>query len=663
MSWVKYHWIKIFWSLVIFSSIFALFALADEISGGKVNDVSLIRDSLLNPWVQLFVGSITFFLIVPAWCKSAWNVWKTWKFIGLDFLISFSAVVSFIASLTFLIMMQTGQNLSSRTNGDVPNYSYFYTTTMLLFFANLGHYLESKIVASSNKNLEALENVIPKKIVVINGKDTKIKAIEDIKVGEIIRVAKGGLVPFDCELISEKAKMNNKIWTGNTDEQIYQKGNEIISGSVNVENAIELKVIRPFNASSIAQLFTVLSKSKNSSDRITNFTEKASKYVFIIQVILFIASLLFWMLFLYWYYNENIWFSFAQGFLKGMTMVIIVCPCAFSLTAPLLLTIAVWKGYRQNIAIKNFTILDEISKINCIAFDKTGTLTKSGVKIINLESLNDNQEYLDMLYSIELYSNHPIAKSICHIVSYTNLYKFEDVREIVGSGIEAKYNKQKIVVGDRKHILSKYPNVNFNSFNQKNVLCIDNEVVVGFDVDDNLKENAISTIINLQKDNYDVYILTGDNSKSVSSSISNTLEKSNIFTNLSPKEKGEIIDMLQQEHFYNVMYVGDGFNDAFAAHKAKIFLPIYSGNDFSLVSGDVILLNDRIENVHYLIKLLAATNRYIKIAIIWSFIYNIIAIILGLLGIIPTALAGLSMIISDLILFAIVLFFKYKKIT
>ena len=529
------------------------------------------------------------------------------KIPNMDTLVTFSVTFSLIYSL-YNVFNSNYDNL------------YFESACMVIYFIKLGRFIENINKDKTKDAIKSLVQITPKYATL--KKDTKEAqiTIDEVKINDILVCHPGEKIAVDGIITDGYAHFDEAFITGESKPNLKKKGDRVIAGSINYDGVINYQAKKIGRDSTISEIVKMVVESTNSKTKIQRIADKVSgifvPIIFIIASITFLIHLL----------NND----FATSLNYFVTVLVVACPCALGLAVPIVIMIANGKCAKNGIFIKEASVLENARTIDTVVFDKTGTLTYGDLKIskiFNYSNLN-NQELLRIVSSLEINSNHPIAKAFFK----EKLLKVSDFKNIVGMGIYGKINRKDCYVGNLK-LLEKLQieDIHENDYEYlTNQGCsilyvIYNQKIIGLiGVKDVIKESSKTLIKKLKNLNINVIMLTGDN-HNTASLIAKELSIESIKADMTPKAKADFIQELIDKN-YKVLMVGDGINDAVALVKATIGVSISDGTDIANNSSNVILLNNKIDNLIYLFKISNDTFKIIKQNLFWAFFYNIIMI-------------------------------------
>lgn len=566
---------------------------------------------------------------------------------NMDTLVAIGVLSSLLYSLYNMYIIIKG-------NTSYVEHLYFESAAIVIFFIKLGRYIDG---ASKDKTKEAIQKLVqitPKDATIkVNGDEKKV-TIDEINKGDIVISKPGERISVDGEIVIGKTHLDESFITGESKPVAKNIGDKVIAGSINYDGYIEYKAEKIGKESTISEIVKLVIEATNTKAPIAKIADTVSGYfVPTVIIIAFITFLVYLFLGL----------GFTSAINTFVTILVVACPCSLGLATPLAIVISEGVCATHGILVKKSETLENASKINTIVFDKTGTLTYGTLKIaeiLNYSTLTNN-EIVELAGSLESKSTHPISKAFKEYIEANNLKildveKFEDIS---GYGIVGTIDNNTILVGNSK-LLNKYK-VENKYIEQEELLATNgnsivyiaknNEILGIIGVNDIIRDNVKNIIEELNKNNIEVIMLTGDNNKTAKS-IADTLGIKNVIANVTPNEKSNIIKKLKEEGKI-VMMCGDGINDSPALALSDIGVSVNSGTDIARDSSDVILTKNDLTSIVNLINISKKTIRNIKQNLFWAFFYNslMIPIAMGVLsgiGInINPMIASLAMVLSS----------------
>ena len=563
------------------------------------------------------------------------------KMPNMDSLVGMGVFVNFIYSFYNLILVCQGQIMNL-------NNLYFESSSMILLFIKIGRYIDKKNKAKAIDTIKNLVTITPKKGTIIKeGKEQSV-TINEIQKGDIVVSKPGERISVDGIITKGSTHTDESFLTGESNPVSKKIGSSVMAGSINYDGYIEYEAVNIGKDSQISHIVDLVVEATNTKSPIARLADKISGYF--VPIIFLISILAFSINFLI---NNNL----NDAIIALVSVLVVACPCSLGLATPLAMIVSIGNASKKGIVIKSSEILETINKIDTIVFDKTGTLTKGNLEVVDEKYIDADkkEEILNLLKSLESKSNHPLAKSIAK--NATKLFEVTDFEEISGCGIQGKIQGKMYFAGNKKMVEGKNIKNIFEKeekeFSKKKdsiIYFFDEENMLGIiGLRDEIKQDMKNIISELKKlYNKEIIMLSGDN-EITANTIARELNIENVYSNMSPKEKMEIIQKLNTNQ--NVIMVGDGINDSPALKTASIGISVVNGTDISSDSSDVILLKDDMNKIIDLFKIGKKTIRIIKENLFWALFYNICMIPLAM-GILPIGLnpmiASLAMTLSSL---------------
>lgn len=483
--------------------------------------------------------------------------------------------------------------------------------------------------------------------------------ISEIKVGDIIRVRPGEKVPVDGVIIDGGSTLDESMVTGESIPVDKKEGDWVIGGTINQTGSFLMEAKKVGRETFLSTIIKLVEQAQASKPPIQKVVDLVASYFTPVVLILSMITFLIWYVFL------NV--SLSTALLNMIAVLIVACPCAMGLATPTAIMVATGKGANLGILIKDAVSLELAKKIKAVVFDKTGTLTKGKpevTEIIKIKNINE-KEISKLTASLELHSEHPIAKAIVERAKKENLSlnPVKNFSSLTGFGVKGKIKDQMVYIGkkkDKKEVIPEEKRL----FNQgKTVVYVYlNEKLIGMiALLDMVKEEAIAAVKRLKKMGIEIFMITGDNQKTASF-IGKLLgiKKENIFAEVLPQEKEKIIQDLKKN--YLVAFVGDGINDAPALAASDVGIAVSSGTDIAIETASLTLINSNLKLIPKAISLSQKTLQTIYLNLFWAFIYNIILIPVAMMGKINPILASGAMAFSSISVISNALLLKLKKI-
>lgn len=492
---------------------------------------------------------------------------------------------------------------------------------MVIFLYELGKMLEAKAVARSRNSVSELMNIKEESSnLKVNNKIKKVPTTE-VSIGDIIVVKEGERVPLDGIVIKGNSLVDTSFLTGESIPVSVKQGSVLLSGSINKGDILEIKVTSLYKDSTVSKILELVENATERKAKAETIVSKySSKYTLAVIIIALLVSFVLPLV-------SSL--SLSKCIYKGLTILVISCPCAIAISVPLSYFSGIGRASKEGILVKGSNYLDSIKDISDIAFDKTGTITTGEFCIskINIYDKKYNEDkIMEIFTSGEALSNHPIAKSI--LKKHEGEVDFSCVKnfkEVSGSGISFTYRKDSVKIGSAKFCKSK--DVNNNIY-----LSINDKVVASLVIEDDIKNCTIETISKLKELGINVYMFTGD-SKDKAISIASKVGIDNINYEMLPEDKYNSLEHIIKNKRGVVAFVGDGINDAPVVKLADLGISMgLNGSDSAIEASDIVIMNDDISKILNAIKISKKTSRIIKENLIFALGIKISVLILAILG-------------------------------
>ena len=492
---------------------------------------------------------------------------------------------------------------------------------MVIFLYELGKMLEAKAVSRSRNSVSELMNIKEESSnLKVNNKIKKVPTTE-VSIGDIIVVKEGERVPLDGIVIKGNSLVDTSFLTGESIPVSVKQGSVLLSGSINKGDILEIKVTSLYKDSTVSKILELVENATERKTKAETIVSKySSKYTLAVIIIALLVSFVLPLV-------SSL--SLSKCIYKGLTILVISCPCAIAISVPLSYFSGIGRASKEGILVKGSNYLDSIKDISDIVFDKTGTITTGEFCIskINIYDKKYNEDkIMEIFTSGEALSNHPIAKSI--LKKHEGEVDFSCVKnfkEVSGSGISFTYRKDSVKIGSAKFCKSK--DVNNNIY-----LSINDKVVASLVIEDDIKNCTIDTISKLKELGINVYMFTGD-SKDKAISIASKVGIDNVNYEMLPEDKYNSLEHIIKNKRGVVAFVGDGINDAPVVKLADLGISMgLNGSDSAIEASDIVIMNDDISKILNAIKISKKTSRIIKENLIFALGIKISVLILAILG-------------------------------
>ena len=548
---------------------------------------------------------------------SAYKKIKSFDF-NMDTLISLGSLSS------LLISILPAQLVSSAGE----NKMFLDTGAFIISFLLIGKSVEDRVIEESVRTSESIKSRMPKTLIVKRSGENIEIPTKDVQVEDIFTVLAGQLIPVDGEVIRGETTVDESLLTGESIPLPKNMGDKVVGGSINLQGSLEVEVKESYQKSTYNIIEDLIRKAQGTKPEIQKSLDKITQF-FVPTVLLISFST-----FLYKYFIQDI--VLIEALKNSIAVLVIACPCALGLATPIVLFKTATKSKISGFLFKNFDILQKFGDINTMIFDKTGTLSSGIFRISKIEIPVEGipeEMFLQLVASVENFSQHPIARSIVYQaeVREITLLSAQDVKEESGVGIEGVVEGQHIKI--QKNDASKESSLK---------ITIDEKIYIIYLEE----ESAVSTgFLGELKSKKEIIILSGDKQINVKK----FAENHNIdeyHSGKSPEEKLEFIKNKQKSN--QVIFIGDGINDSPSIKQADVGVTTSSSSQIAQVSGDILIHKGGLETINKIFKLSKKSKLRIYQNLFLAFIYNTLMIPIAVIGIITPNLAALAMALSSI---------------
>lgn len=545
---------------------------------------------------------------------------------------------------------------------------YFEAAGLIIVFVLIGKLLEERAKGNTTEAIKKLIGLQPKSVIIIKDGQHIETSIEDVQINDIILAKPGDKIAVDGIITNGESFIDESSLTGEPIPVEKRSNEEVFSGTINQNSAIQYKALKVGNETLLAQIIQSVKNAQGSKAPVQKTVDKIAGVFVPIVLIIAVLTFIIWLIL----GAEN---SFTLALLSMITVLVIACPCALGLATPTAIMVGMGKGAENGILIKNAESLERSKKIDTIILDKTGTITEGKPKVQELIWLDDSAK--NVLYTIERNSTHPLAKSISDYIGNEQNNIELKVEDVSGKGLKSKYLNDNYYVGkiswiDELNIEKDTKIIEIiNQFSEKNYTISffgnDEKVLALIGISDEVKPSSYEAIKAFHKKGIEVIMVTGDNEFSAKA-IAKEVEIDQVVANALPKDKMNIIQELQQKGIVVAM-VGDGINDSAALAQADVSIAMGNGSDIAIDVAEITLIGGDLTKINQAINLSNKTVQTIHQNLFWAFIYNLIGIPIaaGILYpingfLLNPMLAGAAMALSSVSVVTNSLLLKYKKI-
>jgi Cu+-exporting ATPase len=518
--------------------------------------------------------------------------------------------------------------------------AYFDSVAMIITFVLFGKFLEVLSRKNAADTLDVMSKHIPSEVTIIEGDSAREVNINEVKVGDIIRIRSGERCAIDGEVLSGEGSFDESNLTGESEPIFKHPRDLIISGTTSIDALLTYRATKDFAHSTLSHLVNLLENALSHKPNIEQLANRLSQHFS--STILFLAIATFW----FWFFWPH---SLDRSLMVGISVIIIACPCALALATPVATLVGLALGAKRGILFKSAAQIETMAKASMLVLDKTGTITQGRPEVV-YATLHSSVD-LRPLYSMAKASKHPISRGICEYLERTDenieQVRLEDVREIPARGIVARLESVMIVGGNALLMRDSGIDIDFVSDKSLFYYAIDGVLVATYELRDRPKAQALESIMALKTFGIRVVMLTGDH-EAAALRVAKEVGIDEVYAHLTPKEKEEFIERAHKEGYVVVM-AGDGVNDLLALARADIGISMGSGSDIAIEVSDVVLMHDSLTSLYEAFAISRRTYSLIKQNLGISLVYNMITIPLAMMGYVIPLIAAISMSFSSLL--------------
>ena len=548
---------------------------------------------------------------------------------NMDTLVAMGSMASFVWSVYALLAMTRAQ-----TDGNaelVMEYMmefYFESAAMILTLITVGKMLEARSKGKTTDALKSLISLAPKTAVVErDGKEVTV-SIDEVQKGDIFVVRPGENIPVDGQVIEGNSAVNEAAITGESIPVDKAEGDMVRSATINQSGFLRCKATRVGEDTTLSQIIKLVEDASATKAPIAKVADKVSGVFVPVVITIAVITTLVWLL-----AGQN----FAYALARGISVLVISCPCALGLATPVAIMVGNGMGAKNGILFKTAVSLEETGKTRIVALDKTGTITRGEPKVTDVlpaEGISE-EELLTMAYTLEQKSEHPLAKAVLEEAQSRELKPrmITDFTALPGNGLSGKTEGSSLLGGSYTFIREKIEENGEKLQQQAEQLAKqgktpllfvrDGKLLGMIAVADVIKEDSPQAIAELQNMGIKVVMLTGDNEQTARA-IGKQAGVDEVIAGVLPDGKEQVIGSLKQQG--KTIMVGDGINDAPALTRADIGIAIGAGADIAMDAADIVLMKSRLSDIPAAIRLSRATLKNIHENLFWAFFYNVIGI-------------------------------------
>jgi len=584
---------------------------------------------LENPWLQLGLTIPVYLVGMDFFGRSAWKSLRN-GLPNMNVLVTLGSTAAFVYSLYGTL------------TGQAENFMFYETSVTIITLVFLGNYLEDASIESTQRELRKLvksQKVMANMIAFDDKHQEQIFPVENtqLRVGDLILIKSGEQVPIDCKILWGEAHVNEAIVTGESSPVHKYAKDKLIGGSVLSDGTIKAQVTAVGDDTVLAGIINMVKQAQGEKPPVQQLADKISAiFVPLVIGIAVVTLIVNWILL----------GEFTPALMRSIAVLVIACPCAMGLATPAAIAVGLGRAARNGILFRNATSLEMFKNITQVVFDKTGTLTTGKFVIsdfrLQISDLRE-EEFKKIAYSLEKYSNHPIAKSITDEWKTKDEIRWNKIEEIKGLGMKASDIDGNVYWAGSFNVAKE-----FTKEDDHNIYIVKNNELLGWiDVKDEIRPEAKSVVDYLHSKNIKTILLSGDR-RAKCEALAAQLNIDVVIAEQTPEQKLQRIADLNAAT--PTAMVGDGINDAPALAKATIGISMSEASQVAVQSAQVVLMSQGLKKMPMALGLGKATYVTIKQNLFWAFAYNIVAIPVAAFGFLTPTFGALVMGLSDVVL-------------
>ena len=586
---------------------------------------------LMNPWVQLVLSTPVYIVGMGFFGKSAIHSIRN-GMPNMNVLVAIGATAAFVYSLIGTIF-----NLGE-------GYLFYESAAAIICFIFFGNYMEDLSIQSTQRALNSLsksQKLMANMIAFDDQHQEIVFPVENTQLrnGDLLLIKSGEQVPTDCKILWGDASVDESILTGESLPVEKHAKDILVGGSLLADGTVKAQVTAAANDSVLSKIINLVKQAQGEKPPVQLMADKIS--AIFVPVVLVIAAITF-------IGNYIFLQQLAPSLMRSIAVLVIACPCAMGLATPAAIAVGLGRAAKNGILFRNAKSLELFKNITQVVFDKTGTLTTGQFNIKDFKIVAANlseDEFKRIVFSLEKYSNHPIAKSITTAWKTKGEFRWNKIEELKGLGMKAADKDGNIyAAGSYKISPDRIFNDDHNIYVTKN-----NELVGWVDVGDDIRKEAATVIEYFKQKKIRTILLSGDK-KDKCAQLAAQLGIDEVIAEQTPQQKLDTVEKLNSQS--PTAMIGDGINDAPALAKATIGISMSDASHIAMQTADVVLMDNGIKNLPLALGVGKHTFITIKQNLFWAFLYNIIAIPIAALGFLSPVIAALAMGLSDVVLAA-----------
>jgi Cu+-exporting ATPase len=591
-----------------------------------VRDFQLLgswADQTWSLWFMFLLATPVQFYVGSDYYRGAYKSLKNLS-ANMDVLVAMGSSVAYIYSL--IVTIATTFQVH-----DFGHHVYFETAAVIITLIKLGKLLEAQAKGKTSQAIKKLLHLQPKTARVLRAGQEVDIPLRELTIGDLVIVRPGEKIPVDGIITDGSAAVDESMLTGESMPVEKKTGDQIFGATINKNGLLRMRTTKLGSETVLAQIIKLVEQTQASKAPIQKLADKVSAIFVPVVILIAVAVFILW-----WVFSGD----FTAAILRLVAVLVIACPCALGLATPTAIMVATGRGAQLGILFKNSEALDQAEKVSHIVLDKTGTITMGKPVVTEVrvaaESGFDEKQLLYWAASAEKGSQHPLSEAIVRSAGLLNLKLNHPAyfESHSGSGITAEIENHKIVIGKKSFLLQQGIAIEGLAAAAKHMeseaktvvwIAVDQQLGGIIALHDPLQEDAIPAISQLIKENYQLSLVTGDN-RITAEAIAYKTGIRDIYAEVLPVEKADLVDRIKKQCKGLVAMVGDGINDAPALARADVGMAMGRGTDIAMETAEITLMNSSLKSVLQALNLSKTAMRIIRQNLFWAFFYNLILI-------------------------------------
>jgi P-type Cu2+ transporter len=574
-------------------------------------------------WIMMALATPVVFWFGRQFFITAWKQAKFRK-ANMDTLVALSTGIAFLYSLFNTIYPEFWHARG------VHAHVYYEAAAVIVAFISLGKLLEEKAKSSTSSAIKKLMGLQPKTVTVVHDNGhTQVVPIGQVALNNIIMVKPGEKIPVDGTVTEGSSFVDESMITGEPVPVEKITGGKVFAGTINQKGSFRFKAEKLGGDTILAQIIKMVQEAQGSKAPVQRLVDKVAGIFVPVVIAIAVLTFITWMV----VGGDN---AFTHALMTAVAVLVIACPCALGLATPTAIMVGIGKGAENNILIKDAESLETAHKVNAVILDKTGTITEGKPSVTDIAWADENAAYKDILYALELQSEHPLAEAVVHHLATANprkvnLSKYES---ITGRGVKAQHESRMYLIGNKNFLQEQEVSIAANTEaiaegwrkDAKTVVYFsdDKHVIAIIAIADKIKPSSATAIQTLRQKGIEVHMLTGDNAQTAAA-VARQVGISKFRAEVMPSHKADYVQELQSTGKIVAM-VGDGINDSQALAQADLGIAMGKGSDIAMDVAKMTLITSDLQSIPKALTLSKKTVAGIRQNLFWAFIYNLIGI-------------------------------------